>query len=51
MIFPVAKELGSDCEEKVQCSGLGTSVDCVKNKCTSNSTVKKEGESQEASGK
>lgn len=48
--LPVAKELGSACEENVQCSGLNASVDCVENKCTSKGTGEKEGESQEESG-
>jgi len=51
MIFPVAKQLDSECEEKVQCSGLGPNVDCVENKCSSNGTVETAGESQVESSK
>lgn len=47
----MAKENGSACEEKVQCSVLGTSFDCVDKKCTSGETVKKEGDIQEESRK
>jgi hypothetical protein len=42
----VAEQLGSACEEKVQCSKLGALVDCVDKKCT-----KKEGDSQKESRK
>ena len=47
----MAKEPDYACEEKVQCFELGPSVDCVENKCASNETTKKEGDSQEGSGK
>jgi hypothetical protein len=47
----VAKEMGSACEEKVQCSELGTGVDCVEKKCASTETVKKEEGSQKESGR
>jgi len=50
MCLPVAKELGSDCEEKVQCSTLDPLFDCVEKKCTSKETGKKEEDSQEESG-
>ena len=47
----MAKEVGSACDEKVQCSKLGTSFDCVEKKCTSEETVTKEGDIQEESRK
>jgi hypothetical protein len=47
----VVDKLGSACVEKVQCSKLGISVDCVEKKCTSVEPVKKEGDIKEESGK
>ena len=47
----MAKNLGSDCEENVQCTELNPLFDCVEKKCASNETRKKEGDSQEESGK
>lgn len=47
----MVKEKGSACQEKVQCSELGSSFDCVEDKCTSQKTMEKEGDIQEGSGK
>jgi hypothetical protein len=47
----VVKEPGSACDDKAQCSELGTSFECEENKCISKDSVKKEGDSQEESGK
>jgi len=47
--LPVAKDVGSACEEKVQCSKLGTSFGCVDKKCISEENVTTEGDIQEES--